>query len=79
MPGKNLPCFGQFLRCPLTGRMEAGGVGIFFTEAGQHGLQGSFTHGGGGRIVCVDVHLYFLLFLSFYYDIVIAHYILLVK
>ena len=50
---------GHFLRRLLAGGVETGRVGICFPEAGQHGLQGGFTHSGGGRIVRIDVHTLF--------------------
>ena len=62
IPGKDFPGLRQLLRRPLTGTMEAGGIGINALEAGQHRSHGRIADGGGGRMICVNLHGSFSLF-----------------
>ena len=62
IPGKNLPGLHQLLRRPLTGTVEAGGIGVNALEAGQHRSHGRIADGGGGRMIRVNLHGSFSLF-----------------
>lgn len=65
VPGKNLPGLGQLFRRPLSRCMQAGGIGVLLLEAGHHGLQCRLTQSGCCRVIRINIHLYFLLFLRF--------------
>ena len=49
--------FHGFFRCPSKGMVPARGVAELFHEIGQHGLEHTRIHGGGGMVVHVDGQL----------------------
>ena len=57
IPGKDLPGRRQLLRRQLSRRVEAGGVAVDLLEAGGHGRQRRVAEAGGGRVICIDLHL----------------------
>ena len=57
-PGHGLAALHQQLRRPLAHAVQAGGVAVVLLHGGKHGVQGRPAHPGGGRVICVNSHLY---------------------
>ena len=52
------PLAEQYIKAEPQPLEAIGGVAVVLLHGGEHGVQGRPAHPGGGRVICVNSHLY---------------------